>query len=222
MPPRCDRIAAVDDRDGDEPLWSPGTEAVRRQLCDAVRALTPKAMLTTAGDPALSEALALVQQATAMLASSSRASRYEDRSRLTAGIGANEPIWETHAVFGPSNPFAPPVVVEEAPGRVVGTVTFGEAYEGGPGTVYGGFVAAVFDGVLGRTVLSAGHLAVTRSLSVRYLRPVPLRTPLRLSATVGAVSGRDVEVYASLFDGDRVVCEAEAVFTTVEQARYEI
>jgi acyl-coenzyme A thioesterase PaaI-like protein len=222
MPPRCDRIAAVDDRDGDEPPWSPGTEAARRQLCDAMRALAPKAMLTTAGDHALSEALALVQQATAMLAASTRTSRYEDRSRLTAGIGANEPIWETHAVFGPSNPFAPPVVVEEAPGRVVGTVMFGEAYEGGPGTVYGGFVAAVFDGVLGRTVLSAGHLAVTRSLSVRYLRPVPLRTPLRLSATVGAVSGRDVEVYASLFDGDRVACEAEAVFTTVEQARYEI
>src|ERR1700733_1993010 len=102
MPPRCDRIAAVDDRDGDEPPWSPGTEAVRRQLCDAVRALTPKAMLTTAGDHALSEALALGQRPPAMLAPPPRPSRYEDRSRLTAGIGANEPIWETHAVFGPS------------------------------------------------------------------------------------------------------------------------
>jgi acyl-coenzyme A thioesterase PaaI-like protein len=206
---------------GDEPPWSPETEAVRRQLCDAVRALTPKAMLTKAGDQAMSEALALVQQAPAMLASS-RASRYEHRAGLSAGIGANEPIWETHATFGPSNPFAPPVLVEEEPGQVVGTVTFGEAYEGGPGTVYGGFVAAMFDGILGRTVLSAGHLAVTRSLLVRYLRPVPLRVPLRLSAVVGAVSGRDVEVAASLFDGDRVACEAEAVFTTVGRARYEI
>jgi acyl-coenzyme A thioesterase PaaI-like protein len=178
-------------------------------------------MLTTAGDHVLSEALALVQQATAMLALS-RASRYEHRSGLSVGIGANEPIWETHATFGPSNPFAPPVVVEEEPGRVVGTVTFGEAYEGGPGTVYGGFVAAVFDGILGRTVLSAGHLAVTRSLLVRYLRPVPLRVPLRLSAAIGDVSGRDVEVYASLFEGDRVACEAQAVFTTVGRARYEI
>jgi acyl-coenzyme A thioesterase PaaI-like protein len=223
LSPRCDRIGTVDDRDGDEPPWSPGTEAARRRLCDAVRALTPKAMLTTTGDDALSEALALVQQATAMLAASSRASRYERRSALSAEIGANEPIWETHATFGPSNPFAPPVVVdEEEPGRVVATVTFGESYEGGPGTAYGGFVAAVFDGILGRTVLSAGHLAVTRSLSVRYLRPVPLRAPLRLSAAVGAVSGRDVEVSASLFDGDRVACEAEAVFTTVGRARYEI
>jgi acyl-coenzyme A thioesterase PaaI-like protein len=221
MPPRCDPIAAVDDPTGDEPPWSPETEAVRRQLCDAVRALTPKAMLTTAGDHVLSEALALVQQATAMLAPS-RSSRYEHRRGLSAGIGANDAIWETHAAFGPSNPFAPPVVVEEEPGRVVGTVTFGDAYEGGPGTVYGGFLAAVFDGILGRTVLSAGHLAVTRSLTVRYLRPVPLRVPLRLSAAVGAVSGRDVEVEASLFDGERVACEAQAVFTTVERARYEI
>jgi acyl-coenzyme A thioesterase PaaI-like protein len=222
MPSRCDRIAAVHDRDGGEPPWSSETEAVRRQLCDAVRTLAPTAMLTTAGDGALSEALVLIQQATAMLSASSRNSRYESRSGLTAGIGANEPMWETHATFGPSNPLAPPVVVEEEPGRVVGTVTFGEAYEGGPGTVYGGFLAAVFDGILGRTVLSAGHLAVTRSLMVRYLRPVPLRVPLRLSAAVGAVSGRDVEVHASLYEGDRMACEAEAVFTTVDRARYEI
>jgi acyl-CoA thioesterase FadM len=59
-------------------------------------------------------------------------------------------------------------------------------------------------------------------LTVRYLRPVPLRVPLRLSAAVGVVSGRNVEVEASLFDGARVACEAQAVFTTVERARYEI
>jgi acyl-coenzyme A thioesterase PaaI-like protein len=178
-------------------------------------------MLTTAGDHALSEAVALVQQVTAVLAST-RSSRYEHRSGLSAGIGGNEPIWETHATFGPSNPLAPPVVVEEEPGRVVGSVTFGNAYEGGPGTVYGGFVAAVFDGILGRTVLSAGHLAVTSSLQVRYLRPVPLRVPLRLSGAIGDVSGRDIAVYASLFDGDRVACEAQAVFTAVSRARYEL
>jgi acyl-coenzyme A thioesterase PaaI-like protein len=212
----------MDVGDVGETPWSPDAEAVRRQLADALRALAPAAMLTTAGDHAMSEALGLIRQATTMLASSSRTSRYEDRSGLAAGIGANDPLWETHAAFGASNPFAPPVVVDEEPGRVVGTVTFGLAYEGGPGTVYGGFVAAAFDGILGRTVLSAGHLAVTRSLVVRYLRPTPLGVPLRFTATMGAVSGRDVEVSASLWDGDRVACEAEAVFTKVGRARYEI
>jgi acyl-coenzyme A thioesterase PaaI-like protein len=212
----------VEDGDIGATPWTPDQEVVRRQLADAVRALAPAAMLTTAGDLAMSEALALVQQATAMLAAASRHTRYEDRAGLTAGIGGNGPIWETHAAFGLSNPIAPPVLVEEEPGRVVGTVTFGAAYEGGPGVVYGGFVAAAFDGVLGRTVLSAGHLAVTRSLLVRYLRPVPLGVPLKLTAAVGAVSGRDVEVSASLRHEDRVACEAEAVFTTVGRARYEI
>jgi len=211
----------VDDQHAPDAPWSPESEAVRRQLADAVRALTPTAILTTAGDEAMSAALALVSQATAMLARSSRASRYEHRAGLSAGIGANEPLWETHAAFGPSNPLAPPVVVEEEPGRVVGRVTFGDAYEGGPGTVYGGFVAAAFDGILGRTVVSAGFLAVTRSLLVRYLRPTPLRVPLLLTAEIGTVTGRDVEVSASLLDGERVTCEAEAVFTTVDQARYQ-
>jgi acyl-coenzyme A thioesterase PaaI-like protein len=212
----------MDASGSDELAWSPEDELVRRELVEMVRTLMPASMLTEADDDAMTEALALVTQATTILTRSSRTSRYERRPGLTAGIGANDPVWETHAAFGRSNPLAPPVVVEEEPGRVMGTVTFGDAYEGGPGTVYGGFVAAAFDGMLGRTVLSAGYLGVTRSLAVRYLRPTPLRVPLRIIAQIGAVSGRNVEVSAQMRDGDRVTCEADAVFTTVDPTRYEM
>jgi len=212
----------MDASGSDELAWSPEDELVRRELVEMVRTLMPASMLTEADDDAMTEALALLTQATTILTRSSRTSRYERRPGLTAGIGANDPVWETHAAFGRSNPLAPPVVVEEEPGRVMGTVTFGDAYEGGPGTVYGGFVAAAFDGMLGRTVLSAGYLGVTRSLAVRYLRPTPLRVPLRIIAQIGAVSGRNVEVSAQMRDGDRVTCEADAVFTTVDPTRYEM
>jgi uncharacterized protein (TIGR00369 family) len=54
-------------------------------------------------------------------------------------------------------------------------------YQGYPGVVHGGIVAAVLDEVAGRTVLLDGddsNLMVTLKLEVRYRRPTPTNTPL--------------------------------------------
>jgi acyl-coenzyme A thioesterase PaaI-like protein len=197
-------------------------ESSRRLLADQIRALAAATLLTTASDDDLTEALSLVKEATERLAASIRSSRYEGVPGLAAGMDSNAAIWETHAVFGRSNPLAPPLQVVEHPGRVEAAVTFGDAYEGGPGAVYGGFIAAAFDGMLGRAVINAGHLGVTRSLTVRYLRPTPLRTTLRLEATVSRLQGRNVEVTGRLWAADTLTCEAEGVFTCVDERRYRI
>lgn len=197
-------------------------EAARRALAQQARELAAATLLTTAGDTALQAAAALVSQATALLSGAVRSSRYEGIAGLAPGSAANEAVWETHAAFGPANALAPPVEVVDAEGRVDGTVTFGSSWEGGPGLVFGGFLAAVFDGLLGRAVISAGHLGVTRSLTVRYLRPTPLHTPVRVSSVAGGRVGRNVEVTAQMWVGDVLTCEAEAVFTCVDPERYRI
>src|SRR5262249_41163861 len=45
------------------------------------------------------------------------------------------------------SPLAPPLRIRWEPPRIVGEVTFGSAYEGPPGCVHGGFIAAPFDHV---------------------------------------------------------------------------
>lgn len=197
-------------------------EAARHALAHQARALASATLLTTADDTALRAAAALVSQATAMLSGSVRSGRYEGVAGLMPGSATNEALWETHAAFGPANALAPPVEVVEADGRVDGVVTFGSSWEGGPGLVFGGFLAAVFDGLLGRAVISAGHLGVTRSLTVRYLRPTPLHTPVRVSSVAGGRVGRNVEVTAQMWVGDVLTCEAEAVFACVDPDRYRI
>lgn len=195
----------------------------RRTLVEQIRAISSAALLTTEDPGTLRRALALVTGATELLNRARRSSRYEGVPGLLPGItGANAAIWETHAAFGASNPLAPPVIATEQPGRVEGTLTFSPTYEGGPGTVYGGFIAAVFDGVLGRAVISSGRLGVTRSLSVRYLRPTPLSTPLRIEAEVSQVKDDNVEVTGRLWAGERVTSEADAIFRCVEGGRYQI
>ncbi len=41
--------------------------------------------------------------------------------------------------------------IDAVDGRIVGSVTFTAAYEGPPGCVHGGYVAAAFDELLGVT-----------------------------------------------------------------------
>jgi acyl-coenzyme A thioesterase PaaI-like protein len=192
----------------------------RRRLADSIRRLISASVLTTADDDALHRAIAAVTAATETLAQSVRTSRYEGIGGLASGSPDNELLWESHAAFGRSNPLAPPVTVEEQPGHLHGSVTFGGAWEGGPGTVYGGFVAAAFDGMLGRAALSAGHLGVTRSLTIRFRRPTPLGAALHIESRAGEVTGRDMAVSAQLSSDGLAVAEADALFAAVDPSRY--
>ena len=63
-------------------------------------------------------------------------------------------------------------------GSVETTLVCGAAHEGGPGVAHGGWIAAVFDEVTGHVTLLSGQRAVTGSMAVSYLKPVPIERPL--------------------------------------------
>ncbi|NLE76727.1 MAG: PaaI family thioesterase [Chloroflexi bacterium] len=66
-------------------------------------------------------------------------------------------------------------------GQVRATVTVPEQFNGYPGIVHGGIVAAILDETAGRAVLLEGdadNLMVTLKLEVKYRRPTPTNTPL--------------------------------------------
>lgn len=68
-------------------------------------------------------------------------------------------------------------------------VVCGEGHEGGPGVAHGGWTAAVLDEILGHVAPLHGVLAVTGTLSVRYLKPTPTGRPLTGRATVDRRDG---------------------------------
>lgn len=116
-------------------------------------------------------------------------------------------------VSGRSNPVSPPVqltVVEDPAGaHIEGEVTFGPAYEGPPGHVHGGLIAAVFDELLGFAQQEPGF---TATLTVRYLRPTPLNRRLRLWAAVERVEGRKRTIRGRCELDGAVLAEAEGLF----------
>ena len=74
--------------------------------------------------------------------------------------------------------------------------------------MHGGWVALTFDELLGMTNIASGHPGMTGTLKIRYLRPTPLFTDVRLEAWTERVEGRRI-VAARLWAGDTLTAEAE-------------
>ena len=72
---------------------------------------------------------------------------------------------------------------DTAPGRVEANWMVSEQFQGFPGIAHGGILASVLDEAATRTVLGANgsrRIVVTASLEVRYRKPVPLNTLLKV------------------------------------------
>jgi uncharacterized protein (TIGR00369 family) len=100
------------------------------------------------------------------------------------------------------------------PGRVVAEIVVPSQFQGYPGVVHGGIVAAMLDEVSGRTVLQGEipRWMVTAKLEVRYRRPIPVGQKLSLEGTIKEDKGKVVVVAGSIFDEQRkILAEAEAI-----------
>jgi len=93
-------------------------------------------------------------------------------------------------------------------GEVRGEVSVAEHFNGYPGVVHGGIVAALLDETAGRALLIDGDfedLMVTLKLEVTYRRPTPTATPLTVVGRVVRRSRRRAEAEAELRLADGAV-----------------
>jgi len=99
--------------------------------------------------------------------------------------------------------------------RYESPVTFSVHHQGGPGLVHGGVVGAALDEACGLLATWYRFPTVTARFSIRFRRPVPINTPLRLLSRVTGTHGRRIEIAAELLDGDDVLADAEGAFLHV-------
>lgn len=189
-------------------------------LADAVRELIELVATTVAPDDALADAAGAVRAATARLRAAGAPRELSFRRDGRDGDDAWSYL-RLSPVSGALNPLAAPVRMEVRDGEVVAGVTFGVAYQGPPGYVHGAFIAAAFDEVLGAANSASGNPGMTVKLEVRYRRPTPLNTPLRLVARHAGRDGRRILAAGTLLAGDVVTAEADGVFAeiTMDRAR---
>ena len=189
------------------------------RLADAVRGVLHRLVQTSAPVELIADAADQVEQVVALLAEHRTASMYEGFAE-SANAGEPFAFFDHSPMLGRANPLAPPIRLWLEDGRILGRATFGAAYEGPPGCVHGGFIAAAFDEVLGSTQSLSGSPGMTGRLIVRYRSPTPLHTELRFEGTLEKVDGRKIHTSGRLWAGDVLCAEAEGLFISIDFVRF--
>ena len=190
----------------------------KRRVAAAVRELAALTATTDAPEASLAEMAEILESAAARLrAHPTRTFRDAFASCRTEEDFA--PFADRAVMTGLSNPFSPPMKLSMQGEKAVGKVRFGPAYEGVPGHVHGGLVAAALDETLGYLAVSSGIGGLTAVLTVRYRTPTPLDADLVIEASLVRSEGRKAFVEARMTAGDVVTAEAEGVFVAVDRAR---
>ncbi len=132
-------------------------------------------------------------------------------------------FYDRGPIAGRSNPISPPALLEiDADARrVVGEVEFGRAFEGAPGCVHGGFVAAVLDEALGMACIFGGGPAMTAELTTRFLRHTPIERPLKIEAKLEEVEGKKVRTSGRVTSEGVTVVESTGLFIAVGSGKFE-
>jgi acyl-coenzyme A thioesterase PaaI-like protein len=195
-----------------------GAWAAKRRLATAMRQVIDRLVTTDAPEKELEAAADALERYAERLATHPRRKMPMGFSEV-ANAGDVAGFFDMSPLIGLSNPMSPPIRLRVEDDEVRGTAIFGAAYEGPPGHVHGGFVAAAFDEVLGFAQSLSGNPGMTGTLTIRYRKPTPLYTELRFVARVLRVEGRKIFTEGQVFAGEVLTAEAEGLFISVDLAK---
>jgi len=102
--------------------------------------------------------------------------------------------------------------------EVTAEYTVPEQYQGYPGVVHGGIVAAMLDEAAGRSLMNGNQprFMYTAKLEIRYRKNVPVGQPLRLVGKATKSKSRSATATSSLYGQDgSLLAEADALLIDV-------
>jgi uncharacterized protein (TIGR00369 family) len=108
-------------------------------------------------------------------------------------------------------------ILDEARQTFVCQFRLSSRYTGPPGHCHGGIIASILDDAMGKVNKLHQVVALTREMTVEYLKPVPLYKPLR-------VEGREIEVRGAkhinaaeiLNEKNEVLARSRGIFVAID------
>lgn len=185
-----------------------------RDVAEALRRLARRLETTSASINELEAVASEIDRITASLEHGDRAASIDGES--SHAVYQAHRLRERSPFIGRANPVALPLVVEFGDDGIEAVARFGTLYEGPPGCLHGGYIAGIFDEVLGAAQTYSGQAGMTGRLTIHYRRPTPLHTDLHLRARLDSVSGRKIVCKGTLHAGEVLCAEAEGLFIAVD------
>jgi predicted thioesterase len=101
-----------------------------------------------------------------------------------------------------------------APDVVHAEVVCPPEWHGGGGLAHGGWAAAILVEVLGHLPIHMGQTALTGTVEVRYVKSVPIGTPIEITARLNRVEGRKwfVDADMNLASSGAILNTAKGIF----------
>lgn len=201
-------------------LWGQGAWEQKRRLARAMRLVIERLVPSDAPEDELRRAADALERYAEALKAHPRLKHFHGYAE-SANAGDVGAFFDQSPMIGLANPLAPPITIGRAgPLSAIASVTFGTAYEGPPGCVHGGFVAAAFDEVLGYVQSLGGNPGMTGRLTVHYRKPTPLHTPLVFEAELVRVEGRKIFCAGRVRANGVLTAEADGLFVSVDVERF--
>jgi hypothetical protein len=188
-----------------------GGRRAKHELAEATRRLVEAVALL---DPADGGFEGLVDEVQALASRVMAAPSLARHGGSALSPHPNGALTERSGISGRSNPLAPPLRLRTDGDRTLGAAVYGDPYEGPPGCLHGGFVAAAFDDLLGVAQAASGSAGFTGTLTVRMRKPTPLHTRIDYEAGVTKVSGRRIVCWGRSSADGVLLAEAEGIFVT--------
>ena len=192
-----------------------GQRTAWHRLASAIRSINEALMDMDAHEDDLNAAAEAVEQFAVNL-EKTRTGHQHWGFAESSTAGTPRAMLDRSPIVGRGNPVAPPLTFTTEGDQVVGRGKFGLQYEGPPGSVHGGYIAAALDELLGMAQSLSGKAGMTGTLTVRYRKPTPLHVELAMAARVERVEGRKIFVSGEIRAGGMLCAEAEGIFVSVD------
>ena len=96
----------------------------------------------------------------------------------------------------------------------------GKRYTGPPGHCHGGIIATILDDAMGKVNKLHHVIALTKEMTVEYLKPVPLNRPLRVESREVKVKGRKhINMAEILNEKGEVLARSQGLFIAIDPHR---
>jgi len=149
------------------------------------------------------------------------------QNQETQNIGQKQPNSRHCFVCGLENPIGLKLhIYKSEPGVIETTYTAPDHFQGYPGVLHGGIVAALLDEISGRAHMgdpSEPRFMFTGKMEVKYRKNVPIGKPLKIIGKAGKARSKMAEGWAGIYDeAGTLLAEANTLLVDVPEGTLDM